>query len=74
MPLTPCALRHHVDHVAQIALHGRQAADQRAGFILAGRFTDRLAEVAMRNALGDVVGGLQRPHDAAGHPAPLRQQ
>ena len=64
----------HVDHVAQITLHGRQCAYQNAGFVLAGGLDNRFAEIAMGNAFSDAAGGFERPHDTQDHPAPLNQQ
>ncbi|MNM65467.1 hypothetical protein D3C81_769150 [compost metagenome] len=55
---------HHFDHAAQIPLHGGQAADQLAGFVVALRLDNRLAQVAMGDAVGDTAGGLQWAHDA----------
>ncbi|CRM99146.1 hypothetical protein [Pseudomonas sp. 34 E 7] len=65
---------HHVDHAAQIALHGGEAANQRTGFVLVARLDNRFAQVAVRDAVGNPAGGAQWPHDAHDHPASLCQQ
>ncbi|MNY49298.1 hypothetical protein D3C86_1847070 [compost metagenome] len=63
-----------LDHAAQVALHGRQATNQRTGFVLAGGLDNRFAQVAMGDAVGNAAGSLQRPHDAQNHPAALEEQ
>ncbi|MND98222.1 hypothetical protein D3C80_905630 [compost metagenome] len=65
---------HDLDHAAQIPLHGCQATNQGAGFVLVGGLDNRLAEVAMGDALGNAAGGLQRAHDAQDRRTPQGQQ